>query len=150
MRFTLKELPAYHDRVASLITSRLNAAEIEDLTTFYLTPTGRKLINGMQENASVGSTLDEIMASPDKPTSYSAVMADHKAGAEATRKLIDDSDHAALREFARKPYFTRVALMGPAMRKLEQDFSNEPAPEFQAEVEAIMAATVAKFEAAKK
>ena len=76
--------------------------------------------------------------------------ADHKASAEATKKLVDESDHAALREFAGKPYFTRVALMGPAMRKLEQDFSNEPAPEFEAEIEAIMTATVAKFEAAKK
>ena len=150
VRFTLKELPAYHDRVASLIASRLSAAEIEDLTKFYLTPTGQKLINGMQQNASLGSTLDEIMANPDKPTSYSAVMADHKAGADAAKKLIDESDHPALREFARKPYFTRVAVMGPAMRKLEQDFSNEPAPEFEAEIEAIMTATFAKFEAAKK
>ena len=70
VRFTVKELPAYHNRVASLIASRLNAAEIEDLTKFYLTPTGQKLINGMQQNASIGSTLDEIMSNPDKPTSF--------------------------------------------------------------------------------
>lgn len=150
VRFTRNQLPAYHSRVADLIASRLDAAEIEDLTKFYLTPTGRKLLAGMQQNATVGATLDEVMANPDKPTSYSAVEADHKASTEATKKLIDASDHPALREFAKKPYFTRVAMMGPAMRKLEQDFSNEPAPEFEAEIEAIMTATLAKFEAAKK
>ena len=150
VRFTLKELPAYHDRVAILIASRLNAAEIEDLTKFYLTPTGQKLLKGMQQNATLGATLGEIVTDPDKPTSFSAVAADHKASAEATKKLLDQNDHPALKEFAMKPYFTRVAMMGPAMRKLEQDFSNEPAPEFEAEIEAIMRATVAKFEAAKK
>jgi hypothetical protein len=40
--------------------------------------------------------------------------------------------------------------MGPAMRKLEQDFMNEPAPEFEAEIEAIVKATFARFEAAGK
>ncbi len=150
VRFTIKELPAYHERVADLISSRLNAAEIEDLTKFYLTPTGQKLLNGMQQNATVGATLSEVMADPDKPTSYAAVAADHKASTEAATKLIDESDKPALKEFAMKPYFTRVAMMAPAMRKLEQDFSNEPAPEFEAEIEAIMTATLAKFEAAKK
>jgi hypothetical protein len=53
-------------------------------------------------------------------------------------------------EFGRKPYFTKVAALGPAMRKVEQDFSNEPAPEFDAEVEAIVNATFARFEAKKK
>ena len=36
------------------------------------------------------------------------------------------------------------------MGKLAQDFANEPAPEFEAEIEAIMTATLARFEAAKK
>ena len=124
--------------------------EIEDLTKFYLTPTGQKLLKGMQQNATLGATLGEIVADPDKPTSFSAVAADHKASAEATKKLLDENDQPALKEFAMKPYFTRVAMMGPAMRKLEQDFSNEPAPEFEAEIEALMTATVAKFQAAKK
>ena len=150
VRFTVKELPAYHDRVAGLIASRLNAAEIEDLTAFYRTPTGQKVLKGMQQHATVGATLGEIVADPDKPTSFAAVAADHKASADATKKLIDESDHPTLREFAKKPYCTRVAMLGPAMRKLEQDFSNEPAPEFEAEIEAIMTATFAKFEAGKK
>lgn len=94
--------------------------------------------------------LDEISANPEKPTSYSAVATDHKTSAKAAIKLIDQSDHATLREFALKPYFTRVASLGPAMRKLEQDMSNEPSPEFEAEVGAIMTATLAKFEAAKR
>jgi len=150
LRFTKDQLPSYQGRIALLIAGRLNAEEIEDLTKFYLTPTGQKLLNGMQQNATAGTTIKESLTDPDKPTSYAAVVADHKAAQGATRKLVDESDKAALVDFARKPYFTRVAALGPAMRKLEQDFANEPAPEFEAEIEAIMTATLAKFEAAKK
>ena len=150
LRFTKGQLPSYQHRIALLIASRLNPEEIDDLTNFYLTPTGQKLLNGMQQNATAGTTIKEVLTDPDKPTSYAAVAADHKAAQDATRKLVDESDKAALVEFARKPYFTRVAALGPAMRKLEQDFANEPAPEFEAEIQAIMTATLAKFEAAKK
>jgi len=45
---------------------------------------------------------------------------------------------------------TRVAALGPAIRKREQEFANEPAPEFEAEIDAIMTATLIKFKAAKK
>jgi Uncharacterized protein conserved in bacteria (DUF2059) len=150
LRFTKGQLPSYQERIARLVAERLSAAEIEDLTKFYLTPTGQKLLNGMQQNATAGTTIKESLTDPGKPTSYAAVEADHKAAQDATRKLVDESDKAALLEFAGKPYFTRVAALGPAMRKLEQDFANEPAPEFEAEIEAIMTATLAKFEAAKK
>ena len=150
LRFTKGQLPSYQERIARLISERLNAEEIEDVTKFYLTPTGKKLLNGMQQNATAGTTIKESLTDPDKPTSYAAVVADHKVAQDATRKLVDESDKAALVEFAGKPYFTRVAALGPAMRKLEQDFANEPAPEFEAEIDAIMTATLAKFEAAKK
>lgn len=150
LRFTKSKVPSFQDRVADLIASRLDAAEIADLQKFYLTPTGQKLLRGMQQNVTAGTTIQESMADPDKPTSYEAVVADHKAAQDATKKLLDASDQPALLEFAQKPYFTRVAAMGPAMRKLEQDFSIEPAPEFEAEIEAIMTATIAKMEATKK
>ena len=150
VRFTRQALPGYHDRVANLIASRLEAAEITDLTQFYLTPTGQKLLKGMQQNVTTGTMLAEAMNDPDKPTSYSAVAADHKAASAATTKLIDDSDRAQLIEFVKKPYFAKVAALGPAMRKLEQDFTNEPAPELEAEIEAIMKATVARFEAERE
>jgi hypothetical protein len=150
LRFTKGQLPSYQERIAWLIAERLSAEEIEDLTKFYLTPTGQKLLNGMQQNATASATIKESLNDPDKPTSYAAVDADHKAAQDATRRLIDESDKAALVEFAGKPYFARVAALGPAIRKLEQDFANEPAPEFEAEIEAIMTATLAKFEAAKK
>jgi hypothetical protein len=150
VRFTKQSIPSYHDRIATLIASRLTAAEIIDLTKFYQTPTGQKLVKGMQANVTTQAMIGEIVKNPDAPTSYSAVSEDHKAATEATKKLIDSSDAPALMEFGRKPYFTKVAALGPAMCKVEQDFSNEPAPEFDAEVEAIVNATFARFEAKKK
>jgi hypothetical protein len=150
VRFTRQSIPSYHDRIATLIASRLTVAEIVDLTKFYQTPTGQKLVKGMQANVTTQAMIGEIVKDPDAPTSYSAIAEDHKAATDATKKLIDSSDTPALMEFAKKPYFTKVAALGPAMRKLEQDFSNEPAPEFDAEVEAIVNATFARFEAMNK
>ena len=149
-RFTLASLPAYYDRIADLIASRLTAGEIDDLAGFYASPTGRKLVQGVHDNLSVTATLTEAVTEPDKPTSYGAIAADHKAAADAATRLIDKSDEPALAELAKKPYFVRLAALGPAMRKLEQDFMNEPAPEFEAEVEQIVKATYARFEAAEK
>lgn len=150
VRFTRRELPEYHARIADLLSTRFDAAEMDDLAKFYQTPTGQKLIRGMQENATIGSTLEEIVADPDRPTSFSAVNTDHKASVVATVKTIDESDHAALREFASKPYFDRMAAFGASMRKLEQEIANEPQPAFEAEIGAVMNATLAEFEAAKK
>ncbi|MCL6683896.1 DUF2059 domain-containing protein [Sphingomonas alba] len=150
IRFTRRELPGYHDRVAELIASRLTAAEIEDLASFYKTPTGQKLVHGVQDNLASSSILKEAMDDPDKPASYGAIVSDHKAATEAATKLIDKADEPGLIALSQKPYFTRLAVLGPDMRKLEQDFMNEPAPEFEAEVEAIVKATLARFEGAKK
>ena len=148
VRFTKRELPSYHRRVADLFASRLSASEIADVTQFYMTPVGRKVLQGMQDNVSIKSMLDEVATDPDRPTSYSAITADHAAAVEATKKVVDKGDEAAFLELVRKPYFTRLAALGPAMRKLEQDLTNEPAPEFEAEVQAIVKATLARFTAA--
>ena len=144
-RFTRSELPAYHQKVADLLSSRFTRAEIEDITQFYLTPTGQKLVTGMAANADAGAMMSEIIADPDKPTSYSAIAKDHGTAAEATLKQVDKSDEGALLELAAKPYFAKLAALGPAMRKLDQDFSNEPAPAFEAEVGAIIEAVIARF-----
>lgn len=145
-RFTRNRLPEYHQRVAALLASHFSTPELEDIAKFYLTPTGQKIVRGMHENATGGAMLGEIMADPDKPTSLSAVASDHKTASQATKKLIDTSDEPALTELTKKPYFLRMATLGPKMRKLDLEFTNEPDPEFEAEVAAIFEAVIARFE----
>lgn len=149
-RYTRESLPGYYDRVASLIASHLDAAEIDDLAAFYRTPTGQKLLRGVSENMTAESVLAEVEADPDRPTSLSAVTKDHKAAAEAAAKLVDKTDEAALIALAQKPYFARAQAIIPKMRKLEQDFMNEPAPEFENDIERIVKDTIARFEAQEK
>ena len=149
-RYTRESLPDYYDRVATLIASHLNAAEIDDLTAFYRAPTGQKLLRGVSENMTVESVLAEVEADPDRATSLSAVTKDHKTAAEAAAKLVDKSDEAALIAFAQKPYFARAQAIIPKMRKLEQDFMNEPAPKFEEDVARIVTETLDRFEAQEK
>lgn len=149
-RYTKESLPGYYDRIATLLASHLRADEIDDLAAFYRTPTGQKLLRGVAENVTVDAVLAEVAADPDKPTSLSAVAADHKAMAEAAKKLVDKSDEPALIALAKKPYFGRVQAIIPEMRKLERDFMNEPAPEFEKDIERIVTDTLARFEAGEK
>ena len=150
VRFTKSSLPEYHDRVASLLGSALSMHDIEDLTAFYLTPTGRKLLAQMAENVTLEAVLAEAAKDPDKPTTLSALAKDHQAAVAKVAKSMDATDQAALRDFASKPYFFQLALLAPAMRKIEQDFTNEPAPELEKEIGTIIESTAAKFRAAKE
>lgn len=150
LRFTRNGLPDHYKRVAALLATQFSAPELEDIAQFYLSPTGQKIIQGMHQNQSVGAVLAEVMADPDKPTSIAAVVSDQRATAEATKKLIDKGDEQALLELTKKPYFARLASLAPAMRKLDQELANEPAPEFEKEIEALVEATILRFEASKK
>ena len=150
VRYTKESLPDHYGRLAALFASDLSAAEIDDLAEFYRGPTGQKLLRGVSENLTVDAVLAEVEADPDKPTSLSAVSADHQATAKAAAKLVDKSDEPALIALAKKPYFTRAQAIIPKMRKLEQDFINEPAPEFEKEIERIVKDTLHRFEAAKQ
>jgi uncharacterized protein DUF2059 len=150
VRFTRSSLPEYHDRVATLLGSVLSKEDIEDLSAFYVTPTGKKLLAGMAENGTLETVLAETTKDPEKPTSLAALAKDHDAAVAKVAKSMDASDQAALREFSNKPYYFQLALLGPAMRKLEQDFANEPAPEFEKQIGTIMETTAARFKAAKE
>ena len=128
--YTTRVLPKYHGRMAALVASRMTSPEILDLTEFYRSPTGRKLVNAVNENIRLDASLAEIISNPDAPTSLEAVTKDHQAAAAKALKSVDSSDVNPLRELGRKPYFEKVRALGPAMRKLDQELMNEPDPEF--------------------
>ena len=149
-RHARTSLPRYHAELSKLLLDYFDAAEIEDLSRFYESPTGQKMLTGMSQNMSAQATITEAATDPDKPTSFSAVEQDHKASAKKVIALLDASDDAAIQEFGKKPYFARVAVLGPAIRKIEQEVSNEPSPQLDAEIEKIMKAIVARYEAGKQ
>ena len=146
--YVREALPDYYDRVAALLGSKLTAAEIDDLAGFYLSPTGRKLLKGVHENYRGEAMIDEVLADPDAPTSYSAMSKDHRAAVGEAVKLIDNSDTDALIALGKKPYAARLRALGPEMRKLDQDFTNAPAPEFERRVEDTLVLAMERFMAA--
>lgn len=87
------------------------------VTWLALTPLGTASATAPAPPPVINPVANEAPADPAgraaalRLASYAAVVADHKVAQDATRKLVDETDNAALVEFAGKPNFTRVAAL---------------------------------------
>jgi hypothetical protein len=150
VRYTRKVLPDYVERYAALYAADFSADEIDDLYKLYASPTGQRLIASMMNNASVETLLKEAVSDPDSKASLSAVQTDHDRSSAAALKQVTDEDKAAFAGLVAKPYFPKMIMIGPKLRKLEQDMINEPDPALDAEIEATLKKSVSAYIAASK
>jgi hypothetical protein len=146
--YTRRILPDYIERYAAIYAADFSADEIDDLYKVYASPAGQRLIASMMNNASADSLLKEAVDAPESQSTLAAVKADHRRATAAALKQVSEEDKASFAEMMAKPYFYKMILVGPKLRKLEQDMINEPDASLDAEIERQLDKTIKGFIAA--
>lgn len=145
---TRRILPQFIEGYAAIYAADFSADELNDLYGLYSSPPGQRLLATMMANLSMDSLVKEAVSSPDAQSSLSAVRADHDRSVAAAAKQISDEDKKAFAMLMTKPYFPRMLLVGPKLRKLEQDMINEPDAALDAEIEAVIEKSITEHIAA--
>ena len=135
-------LPTKRERFARFFASRFDAAEIEGLIHFYSSPTGAKLVGLMYSSIDMPKAVDTF-ARPTINRGDVAVMTSNTAIHLAS--TIDEKDKLALASFSGTPLFHKLASVLPSFQQLLADMSNEPTPEFDAQMEATIKTVVSDF-----
>ena len=141
-------LPRSRAIMGVFFAERFALAELVELSTFYGSPTGQKIIRAMFANASMGGIVSEVVADPKAQTSLTAVDEIFRSSLNALPGVLEKSDQEALVALSRNPAFARLKAVGSDMRKLQQQMINKPDPEFEAELDRVLAQAVEAYVAA--
>lgn len=137
-RHTRRLLPSYVERYAAIYAANFSADELNELYELYASPAGQRMIASMMNNLSMDSLVREAVTKPDAETSLAAVNDDHNRSVRTTVDQLSDEDKQTFAMLMIKPYFPRMLLVAPKLRKLEQEMINEPDPALDAEIEAVI------------
>lgn len=147
-RHTRRILPQFVERYAAIYAADFSADEINELYALYASPAGQRLLATMMSNLTMDSLAKEAVANPDSETSLSAIRADHDRSVKTALTQVSAEDRKVFALLMTKPYFPRMLLVGPKLRKLEQDIINEPDPELDAEIESAIEKSITEHIAA--
>jgi hypothetical protein len=138
-------MPATFDRYARALGSHFTAAEVTQLTSFYGSRAGQKLIVGKLAGMDISSLLLKFAEDPDADISATDVQNMNRSAVLKVFEHLDKSDISALAACARTPVFARLKAFGPTMNALEMQIASEPDPELDAKMEAATKDIIARF-----
>ena len=117
---------AYQDvlqRYARLYSRTFTPAETTDLTQFYRTPTGRKLI------AAKYATLQSSPIDLDRDTTDQDIKAINRQAVGSVMGQMDGADMVELTKFGAMPAFRKLKALLATVNQLEAAMANEESPE---------------------
>jgi hypothetical protein len=142
---TRASVPKYQARVASLVASHLSEEDIQALSAFYESPSGRKIRMYTVANASTVVEISEPATGPENSPRYELRAKDDSAAATTAVETLDMADRIALLEFQKTPHYRRYVALEPAVRQLDREFAIETEPELSEKISAAFRATIARF-----
>lgn len=117
-------------RYARLYTARLSPQDTADLTAFYLSPTGRKLI-AQKYSHLAAADLPDGLVNPDKPATSGDIAALNRGVVSELMTKLSPADEAEILKMMKTAAFRKIAVMLPLINKLEADSANEADPEME-------------------
>ncbi|HEX6740996.1 MAG TPA: DUF2059 domain-containing protein [Sphingomicrobium sp.] len=132
-----REIPVLQAEMAKLYAARFSASELDDLTTFYESPTGQRLIGGVIANQDVRGIAEEYM----KTGSFGqeSIEAQKRSAVAKTMGELEQRDRDALLAFSKSPAFPKLAAIRSDATQILQTWMNRPTPEYDREMDAVIA-----------
>ena len=127
--------------VAQLLAREFTKEDIAELTTYYASPAGQRLLRHVTDSM---DTSDQYAAAAQGKT----VASDEAASAQtfiASMKAmgqISESDWQELKKVSERPAFAKLHALQPRLTKLVLDSANAPDPDYDKRIEEVMAAAV--------
>ena len=138
------ELPAGRRRYAAFYDSHFTTAEIAELTKFYASPAGQRLVAAKFANLNIGALAADD-PNPDAPITQDQIRDLNRSASQAVVSGMSGDDLAALMEFSKQPVFQKLTAKRGAIEQIEAEIANEPDPELDKKLEVAISLTVEQY-----
>ena len=139
------DMPKLWNRLARLYTERLTPAEIAGLRRFYATPTGQRMVRTMDEEADLAPMVEAITKSPDAPITTEVMRKSLAPARAAVVRQITPQDEAALTGLQKSISLPKLYALGAQVQRVTLEWMNEPDPEFDARLDALIEKRMERF-----
>ena len=143
-------IPTQQRRFAQFYAQKFSADEIDQLISFYSTPTGAKVVAAIYE----GLDLAKLAEGMDKKGNLTLTSNQvHDANTSAVSHLPDAfnaEDWKAVLVFSVTPVHAKLNRLAPEFNQLVADIGNEPDPALDAEIDKAVETAVKAYFAKKK
>jgi hypothetical protein len=143
-------VPLRQRAYAAFYADKFSSEEIDQLSAFYSTPTGAKVVAAMYGGLDLGKLAEGMYKDGNLALTGKAVEEAAAATASHLPDKFDADDWKALFIFSAAPVHAKLVRVGPEFSQLAADLENEPDPAFDAEMDSAINGAVKAYLAKKK
>lgn len=144
-RHFLAAIPGQQRRYAQFYAAKFSPEEIDQLISFYSSPTGAKVVRAMFAGVDL-KKLSEGVSPEGKPmVTASQILESKRSSMSGLLDEFDADDWKSLFTFMSEPVHAKLLKVVPEFNQLVADMANEPTPELDAELEKAVQKTTAAY-----
>jgi hypothetical protein len=128
----------FYPRATTLVRESLSKDDVRDLTVFYNSASGRKMLTIAAENIDASEIIERATKN-EKIDEDVAQRQTIRSGITAIAQLSDD-ERAEFFKLVQSPAGQHLKAMLPQLRSIQTELMNNPGPEFQASATKAIAA----------
>ena len=144
-RAAVESAPQLWEKIARVYTKNLTPAETRALIDFYGSPTGQKAIRAMYASVDMAPMFKDAIDSPDGQISAGSLAKGQRAAAAQAVSAMGPEDEAALLALSRAIPLAKLLAVGQDVQKATLEYLNEPDPENDARIEALVSETMERY-----
>lgn len=139
------DMPAIHRRYARFYASSFTPEELAELTAFYRSPTGAKIIEAKFASIDTSDMVNRLSDNPDAKMTAGDVTAINEGAATGVWKGLAADDIVKLMAFGMRPVAQKLKNVAPQIAQIEAEIANEPDPELDAAIDDAMAKVFERY-----
>lgn len=139
------DMPAIQRRYARFYADNFTAEELAELTAFYRSPTGAKIIQAKFASIDPSELVERFAEDPDAKLTAGDVEAVNKGVMPGVWEGMSADDVRALLAFGMRPVASKLKVAAPLIAQIEAEIANEPDPELDAAIDDAMAKVLERF-----
>jgi hypothetical protein len=136
-RYAKQQHPQLVERLARLFEKLLTPTEMAAVRTFYVTPTGQRILRTMYQNLDVSPMVNQIIADPEAKLSAETIAATQRGARAKVEAETGPADLGALNALMKVVPLAKMTALGEGVQALTAEFANEEDAEFDARIEKI-------------
>ena len=127
--------------VAKLLATEFTPNDIAELTAYYGSPAGQRLLRHVMESVDTSGQYAAAAQGKNVGTEEDASAQAFIASMKAMGQL-SEADWQELKKLSQRPAFVKLHALQPRLSKLVQDSANAPDPDYDKRIEDVMGAAV--------
>ena len=144
-RVSREATPSLWEKLIPIYLRHLTAGEVRALIAFYASPTGQRAIRTMYGSLDTTAMFKDAIDSPDGKISAESLAAGQQAAKAKAVSAMGPEDEAALMALGRAMPIAKLHAVGREVQKATLEFLNEPDPENDARMEALVVKTMEQY-----